>query len=190
MKKLSAAIAFCAGFLAVLPARAGEVADLAAKAEALMAEGKHLEAIQAMDDASLMLWDQSPLVVSKALFVASRPTGFGAYEVRENNVFKIDEPLLVYAEPLGFGHRLDGRIYEIHITVDFEVITADGRSLGGQDGFGTFKVRSRVRNREFNAFLSYAFKGLPAGDYVIKTTLHDQVSGKNGEFSLPFSVVE
>ena len=85
--KLFAAAAIGLVLLAALPARAGEVADLAAKAEALMAEGKHLEAIQAMDDASLMLWDKSPLVVSKALFVASRPTGFGAYEVRGDALF-------------------------------------------------------------------------------------------------------
>jgi hypothetical protein len=35
---------------------------------------------------------------------------------------------------------------------------------------------------------TYTLRGLPAGNYQIETRIRDEVSGKTGSFSLPFTV--
>ena len=75
------------------PAAAGEIADAGQAAETLAVEGKFDEAFQAIETAREKLWDQSPLIFRKTLFVASDPSGFGMFDLRETNVFKRSEPL-------------------------------------------------------------------------------------------------
>ena len=49
---------------------------------------------------------------------------------------------------------------------------------------------SRRRNKEFQVYIVYNFKGLKPGDYVLVTKLSDRNSDKKGEFELPFTIAE
>ena len=174
--------------LASPPAFAGEVADAGAKAEALAGEGKYLEALDALSAASDSIWQKSPIVFRKTLFVASDPAGYGIFDLRENSVFKAGEPLIVYAEPVGFGYGKDGGLSTINLSLDFEIRSKDGKVLGSQKEFSTASLRSRVQNREFMLKVVYTLNGVPAGDYEVVTTVNDKVSAKSGSFTLPFTI--
>jgi hypothetical protein len=173
--------------LASAAASAGEIADAAAKAETLLAEGKGVEAVVAMDKAVGQLWDKLPLSFLEAHIVTSQPSGYGSYEIHPTSRFKPGEQILVYAELAGFGYGRDGDQFVIELDADVELRTKEGKILGGQANFANFSYRSRVPNREFFAVMTYNFTGFAAGDYVVVTRLRDKNSGKSGEFQLPFA---
>ncbi len=167
---------------------AAEIVDSAKKAEELAAAGNPVQALAAIEAAFNTLWDKAPLGFSEALFVATRPQGFGIYDMRPNAVFAPGEDMLVYAEPFGYGYGRDGEVFEIAFDADFELRTAKGQILHAQQDFAELEMRSRRRNKEFQIFITYNFKGLKPGDYVLATTLRDRNSAKTGNFELPFTI--
>ncbi len=184
--------ALTAAFMVFAPAMAqsGEAVDAAARAEALLAEKSYAAALAAAGDAQQIIWDAAPLTVQRALFVAADPGGFGIFDMREGSTFKRSEPLIIYAEPLGFGYGRDGELYVIDLGLDFIIKSADGKEVARQDNFGSLTMRSRVANKEFMAKLNYDFSGLPAGVYSVTTILKDKNSEKTGEFTLDFTLTE
>lgn len=169
-------------------ADAGQLQDLAARAEAEATAGKHVAAIETLRAAMLVLWDRSPLTIRRALFVQERAQGFGIYNERPSNVFKQGEKILVYAEPVGFKWSKIQQFHRSEIMADFELRQPDGKVLAKRENFGQFKFTSRVRNTEYMANLNFAFTGLPAGKYVLGTTFRDILGKQSVSFDLPFEV--
>lgn len=184
-----AAFSACA-MMAASTASAGPILDDARAAEALLAEGKAVEALASVEAAFNAAWDAAPLGFSEATFVTGEPAGFGIYDARPSTAFHPDEQLLVYAEPFGFGYGKEGDLFKIDFAADFELRTAKGQILHAQEGFASLDKLSRRRNKEFQVFIVYNFKGLKPGDYVLSTKLHDRNSPKSGEFELPFTIVD
>lgn len=181
--------ALALGFL-TLQAHAGEIADRAAEAERLAQAGKFAEAAEALEAAEAALRANMPLTIRRALFVASEPGGFGVYNPRENAVFKKGEPIIIYAEPIGYGYKQDGQLNVLALGVDVVVKDRDGKEVGRKDDFGELTFQSRYKNSEFFAKLNYDFSGLPAGDYQVTSVLRDKVTGKSVDFTLPFTMSE
>jgi hypothetical protein len=169
-------------------AGAQDIAPKAQEAEALAGQGMFVEAIAALDEAAAALWDRAPLTMRRALWVTETPSGFGAYKPRENNVFAPGAAMIAYAEPIGFGWRQSGGLWTMNLVVDLLIKSKDGAELLRKAEFQKVELASRVRNREFMTHLTYTFTGIPPGEYVVDTTLHDTVSGKSGTFSLPFVI--
>ncbi len=179
--------------LAIAPASpvlAGPIADSAKRGEQLLAAGKPLAAWKAMDEAVEAIWEKMPLTIAKALFVVGDPQGYGIFDPRESNVFKPDESMVVYVEPLGFGHRLVNGIYEIDIDVGLAVRDKSGKTVASRESFGQFRLRSRRRNREFFLKLTISLNGAPPGDYVLSFPITDKVKGQKTEVSLPIRIVK
>jgi hypothetical protein len=167
---------------------AGQIADDAATAEQLIAAGKPVQALAAVEAAFNTAWDAAPLGFSEATFVTDKPAGFGIYTTRPNAVFAPDEQMQVYAEPFGYGFAKDGDLFKIDFSADFELRTTKGQILHSQTDFASLDMSSRRRNKEFQVYIVYSFKGLKPGEYVLTTTLHDRNSPKTGRFELPFAI--
>lgn len=182
--------AFSACVITASTAVAGAIVDDAKTAEALLAEGKAVEALASVEAAFNAAWDAAPLGFSEATFVTGEPAGFGIYDARPTSVFHPDDQLLVYAEPFGFGYGKAEDLFKIDFSADFELRTVKGQILHAQEGFASLDKVSRRRNKEFQVFIVYNFKGLKPGDYVLSTKLHDRNSPKTGEFELPFTIVD
>lgn len=190
MKPLLAAVFSAALTLGSGHAWAGEAAANAARAEDLAQAGKFDEALAAIDAAKEAIWAAAPLTFRRALFVASDPQGFGIFDIRENSTFKRTEPLIIYAEPMGFGYGRDGAIYVIDLALDLVITSPEGQELAKQENFATLTLRSRVPNKEFMAKVSYDFSALPAGTYAVTTVVRDKNSTKQGKFTLPFTLTD
>jgi len=185
---MRAAILAIALFGIVGPALAGPIADAGKKAETLLEQGDSVGAAQALDAAMEEIWRRSPLVFRKALFV-NDSSGFGIYEERGSNVFRVGEPLVVYVEPLGFGYgaRGEGGL-EIALTADFVLTDANGSELFAKADFLKIALPVRYRNREFQMKLTVNLTGLPEGEYIARFHVRDQHSDKSGDFELPFLI--
>jgi hypothetical protein len=169
-------------------APAGEIADKAAFAESLAADGKHVEAIEALDEAVTSLWNKSPMSFRKFLWVDRDPHGFGAYTPRPTNVYKAGDRMIAYGEPVGYAwNRTEhGWQCNLHWTVTFK--TKDNKKLKvySPNDFFQHVQESRTRIREIMMVFTFALTDVPAGEYIVDITLRDLVSGKWGVFSLPF----
>lgn len=176
-----------AAALLALPASA-DVEELGRKAAKELAAGQHLAAVETLRQAVREAALSGPLVFRHALFTSEHGKAFGLYNPRADNVFKRGEPLLVYAEPVGFGWKPDGDLYTAHLTVDYEIRTPQGQILAGQRGFDDFEFTSRDQNHEVMTTLRFNLSGAKPGDYVLGVTYHDKTSGKSASFDLPFKV--
>jgi hypothetical protein len=169
-------------------AAAGPLVDAATRAEALQAEGKTVEALDALDAATAALWDQSPLAFRNVAVVSSSE-GFGAYEERADAVFEPDEKLIVYVEPVGFGYGGSGASTTVGFDADLALQNSTGQVLSETKKAFSLSSPSRNGRREFAMTLSVVVPFVRPGDYKAIFTVHDQNSDKSGTFEVPFTVV-
>ena len=148
-----------------------------------------LEALQKAEDGVIQVWTATPLVFRRAVFTAAPAQGFGVFAERQNAVFKASEPLLVYAEPVGYAWKDKGDgTFSFGFDVDLVLKTATGEIVGGQENFQKLELTSRARNREFMLTFTLNVNDAPAGDYVLEYRIRDINSDKAGVISLPFTI--
>lgn len=185
------AIALAASLL-TLPAQGGEIADKATEAESLLSAGDDLGAITAAREAFGKAWEATTgLAIGETALISEPASGYGIYNPRPDDKFKIGEPILIYAEPMGFGYGNPGEgLYSIGFFVDLKVMTEGGEVLGDLQNLTELDLTSRYPNREFQANLTYNLEGVPPGRYVLQTTLRDKNSAKIGSFETTVEFVE
>ena len=185
------AIALAASLL-TLPAQGGEIADKATEAESLLSAGDDLGAITAAREAFGKAWEATTgLAIGETALISEPASGDGIYNPRPDDKFKIGEPILIYAEPMGFGYGNPGEgLYSIGFFVDLKVMTEGGEVLGDLQNLTELDLTSRYPNREFQANLTYNLEGVPPGRYVLQTTLRDKNSPKLGSFETTVEFVE
>ncbi len=155
---------------------------------ATSAGAQSIEAVEKAEQAVIAAWNATPLAYRKAFFV-DQAQGFGVYQARENAIFKGGEPLIVYAEPVGYAWKDNGNgTYSFGFNVDLLLKTAKGEIVGGQENFQSLELTSRSLNREFMLTLTLNVDGAPAGDYVVEYRTRDIHSSKSAVISLPFTV--
>jgi hypothetical protein len=165
-------------------AAAGPAVDAATKAESLVAEGKVPEALDALSVAMDALCQASPLAFRKTLIVDSA-RGYGDYSERADKTFKPDEKILVYVEPVCFGHAASG---EIAFKADLSFENTTGQVLGEAKDVFSLSTPSTPARREFYMALSVGAPFVRPGEYKAVFTVHDQNSDKSGTFEVPFTI--
>ncbi len=169
-----------------LPVAAGPVVDAAQRAEALQAEGKTVEALDALDEAVDAIWTQSPLAFRQVELVESaegpvpRP--------RADRTFRADDQLVVRVEPVGYGYGPAPSGATIGFTGDLAIENATGQVLTEAKDVFTVTRESPAGSREFPMMLSFVVPYVRPGDYVARFTIRDQNSDKTGSFEVPFTV--
>lgn len=171
---------------------AGPIADQAAEIETSLAAGQPDAALSATRSLFNLVWDQvGTIAFSNVVLVADTASGYGIYTPRADAVFKPGEPVIVYAEPFGFGYgaQADGT-WGIGFDVDLTVLTPTGEVLIEAADLMQLALVSRYQNKEFQANLTYNLKGLEAGTYVLRSTMRDQNSDRSGSFDLTIEIVQ
>ncbi len=153
------------------------------------AYSQSLDEINKREEAVVEAWEKTPLTVRRAIFVTEEPKSFGFYTPRSSSQFKSGEPIIVYAEPVGFGWKtVEDDQFEFGFNVDLIVKTAAGKVMVEQDSFGKMALKSRHRNREFMIHLTLHLTDAPPGDYLLDYRLHDLGTEKTTTLELPFTI--
>jgi hypothetical protein len=168
-------------------AAAGPAADAAARAEALQAEGKIVEALHALAEAVDAVWSGGPLAFRKVAVVDSA-TGFGLYQERADPTYRPDEKLTVYVEPVGFGYGSAEGAASIGFTADLAIQNASGQVLSDSKDVFSLSAPSGAGKREFYMALTFGVPYLRPGAYKAVFTVHDQNSEKSGGFEVAFNI--
>src|SRR5919109_756251 len=124
---------------------------------------------------------------------------YGVYKEHvSGNVFRPGETIVLYVEPVGFGHKPiitnasqdDGNsttktLYLVNMTADYIISDLAGSELQTIEDVPVANLISHRQNTEL--FLTLVLRqdqqSLPVGDYIVTYTLHDQVSGNSFEKS-------
>lgn len=148
-----------------------------------------LEEITKAEEGVIAAWEATPLSFRKAIFV-DEAVGFGIYKARGAE-FKPGEPVVVYAEPVGYGWQVNAdSTYTFGFDADLVLKTPDGEVVATQENFAQVALTSAERNREFMLTLSLELTDAPAGDYVIEYVTRDIASEKSATLALPFTITE
>lgn len=186
----SVAIGLCLGLAS--PLLAGPVADKAAEIETMVGAADFAAASPALDELYGMVWDQTTEILFRNVVLVTEPaSGVGIYNPRPDEKYKVGEPVIIYAEPFGYGYGTPSEgLNSMGFTVDLKVITEAGEVLGEIPNLTEVALESRYKNREFLTNLTYNLDGITAGRYVLQTTLRDKNSDKSGTFENTIEFVE
>lgn len=163
-----------------------------AKADTACRQGDYIAALDSLWAAQEMVWRQAPLAVRNVAFVTEQPENFGTYKPKMGEDFKSPEPLILYCEPIGFTQIRENGTYRYSIIGAFDILDANGKVLGGQKNLGPYEQSGyRTFSTETMLVMTIGIHGLPAGSYVMRITLTDNLERtKSVQLDKPFNIVE
>jgi hypothetical protein len=152
-----------------------------------LAHAQSVEAVVAADKALKDALQKTPLSLPVVLFVKDKASGFGMYEARGSNHFKVGEPLKFYIEPLGYKYKRSGDLVTFGVSMDLRLVQK-GEALFAKDNFLDVNFESHHDNAEVMLNGSLDLTGAPAGDYRIELSVRDHGSSDIAHASLPFTI--
>lgn len=163
-----------------------------ANADTAYRQGDYIGALDALWAAQEMMWRRAPLGVRNVAFVTEQPENFGSYKPKVGQDFKSPEPLILYCEPIGFTQAKENDTYTYSIIGAFDILDANGKVLGGQKNLGPYEQSGyRTFSTETMLVMTIGIQGLPAGSYVMRVTLTDNLDrSKSVQLDKPFNIVE
>ena len=158
---------------------------LISEAADLASAGKSVEALDKAEAAYFSIWDLAPLAFRRVELIDGGEQSYETVVPRADNIYAAGQEIAVYVDPVGFGWREQGEEWETDLSADFILATTEGRIIAGQKNFGEFQIRTQRRTRDSFLVLNYQFSGVPAGDYVLTTTVNDRIDEETASFELP-----
>ena len=163
--------------------------------------------IEDAKDLYLSVWNQSEFNATYSTFVEPfSAAGYGVYEER-NNIFAPGETIVLYVEPVGFGHEQvideggdsNGNnnnnttmLYLMNITADYEIAAANGTELQLIEDVQAGNITSHRPNTEMFLTLTITpdVQPLPIGSYVITYSVNDEVSDESFQLEKDVIIAE
>jgi hypothetical protein len=148
----------------------------------------------------LSAWNNTAFSSLFDVFIAEGShLGYGIY--REHvpaNVFRPGETIVLYVEPVGFGHQpitdaitqdggnnnstaaTTGTLYLMNMTADYIISDSNGTDLATIEDLPAANLISHRQNTEFSLTLTLSQEEpFPVGDYIVTYVVRDQVTGQS-----------
>ena len=141
----------------------------------------------------LKAWDTLEFQPLVATFVnGSSQIATGVYQ-EHSNVFSPGETILLYMQPIGFGAKeIQGpkgeKLFLINFTADV-ALSRGGEILASATNLGGVQITTHMRNTELFTTVSVTQTNpFPTGNYSIKYTLNDKITGKKFELTKDITI--
>jgi len=191
------------GFLVSLPLQtsfaqlSSSPSPAAPLTEEQVEEGNLLAQFQAAREEYLSAWNNTAFSSQFDIFVAEGTnSGYGIYrEHTPPNVFRPGETIVLYVEPIGFGHQpiadastqeggnstsTTGTFYLINMTVDIIISDPTGTVLQTLEDLPAGNIISHRKLTEFPLEVTLTQESpFPAGEYILTYVVHDGVTGQS-----------
>ena len=141
----------------------------------------------------LEAWNNNAFSSQFSVFIEEGSSlGYGVY--REHvpaNIFRPGETVVLYVEPVGFGHQpiIDAvgsagsnitTLYLLNMTADYIISDSTGFELQRVEDVPVGKLISHRQNLEMFLTLTLSQEQpFPIGDYILTYVVHDQVTGES-----------
>lgn len=148
-----------------------------------------IAALAPLDDARSRLSELASLRVRNLSFVES-VDGFGVYQPSEGAKFTPGQKVMLYAEVENFTSNASAAGYATSLGTSFKVLDEGDRLVDGKQ-FPDVQDSCRNRRRDFHMQYELALpERIYPGPYKIELTITDHNSGKIGQATLPFEIVD
>ena len=153
----------------------------------------------------LSVWNQTEFNATFSTFVEPfSAAGYGVYEAR-NNTFAPGETIVLYIEPVGFGHEQvieegdvnnnnsNTMLYLMNMTADYGIAAANGTELQLIEDVEVLRnISSHRPNTEMFLTLTITpdVQPLPIGSYLITYSVNDEVSGESFQLKKDIIIAE
>jgi plastocyanin len=138
----------------------------------------------------LSAWNNTAFNATFSTFIEDNSAlGYGIYQDRvSNNSFRSGETIMLYVEPVGFGHMpftdQGSTLYLINMTADYVISDSQGNELQRISDVPVGNIISYRQNTELFLILTVTQETpFPEGGYVITYVVHDNVSGESFEIT-------
>ena len=160
--------------------------------------------IENAKDLYLSVWNQTEFNASFSTFIEPfSAAGYGVYEER-NNIFAPGETIVLYVEPVGFGHEQvidegdvnsnnsDTMLYLMNMTADYEIAAANGTELQLIEDVQVGNITSHRPNTEtiLTLTITQDVQSLPIGKYIITYSVNDEISGESFQLEKDIIIAE
>ena len=161
--------------------------------------------IEEAKDLYLSVWNQTEFNATFSTFVEPfSAAGYGVYEER-NNTFAPGETIVLYVEPVGFGHEQvieegdvnnnnsNTTLYLMNMTADYGIAAANGTELQLIEDVEVLRnITSHRPNTEMFLTLTITpdVQPLPIGSYLITYSVNDEVSGESFQLEKDIIIAE
>jgi hypothetical protein len=171
--------------------------------------GNQIGQLEAVRQEYLSLWNSTAFSSQFDVFIAEGTDGgYGIY--REHipaNVFRPGETIVLYLEPVGFGHQaitatstddvgindpsVSMPLYLIEMTVDIIISDAAGTQLQALEDLPGARFISHRENTEFPLVVTLTqSEPFPVGDYILSYIIYDQVTGQSFQIDRKITIDE
>ena len=169
-----------------------------------------LAELEAARQQYLLVWNNTAFSSHFNVFIAEGThSGYGIY--REHipaNVFRPGETIVLYVEPVGFGHQAitgastqdgansnsnatDRTLYLMNMTADYIVSDSNGTELATTENVPAINLISHRQNTEFSLTLTLSQEEpFPVGDYIVTYVVHDRVTGQSFQIEKRIAIDE
>jgi hypothetical protein len=155
----------------------------------------------------LLAWNDTAFTSQFDVFIEEGSSlGYGVYKEHvPANVFRPGETIVLYVEPIGFGHQpltdpasssQDGSdngstttLYLVNMTADYVISDSNGTELQTIEDVPVGNLISHRQNLEL--FLTLTLRQdepFPLGDYIVSYVIHDPVSGQSFQIDRPITI--
>lgn len=158
----------------------------------MKAEQRIVRTAKLVAEAERHLRELCPLEIHLACF-CHKINSFGSYERFTRDEFRPGQPVLIYAELRNFTSELtvDAQ-YRTRLRTTMEIRVADAPqdapAVDRQDFPATEDYCRSPRHDYFHSYRIDIPQQLPAGRYLLRLALVDEISGKSATTDLPFTV--
>jgi len=125
------------------------------------------------------------------LVACSKVMDYGSFEPLSDNKVKVGDVIFFYFEPQNvFTRRAEGK-YEIWLTEDMIILTADQRKeIFKKEKALEIHYQSSSPRLDLYGINQLTLISLPPGKYIFKAILHDQLKGEEASATWPFEVTK
>jgi hypothetical protein len=171
--------------------------------------GNQLGQLEAVRQDYLSVWNSTAFSSQFDVFIAEGTDGgYGVYrEHTPANVFRPGETIVLYLEPVGFGHQaitatstddvgindssVSMPMYLIEMTVDIIISDAAGTQLQALEDLPGASFISHRENTEFPLVVTLTqSEPFPVGDYILSYIIYDQVTGQSFQIDRQITIDE
>jgi hypothetical protein len=150
----------------------------------------------------LSIWNRTKFNAAFNTFIEPfSSAGYGVYK-EHNNIFAPGETIVLYVEPVGFGHKQivdkeedpsNSTLYLMNITADYKIASVNGTELQLIENMPQIQnITSHRPNTEMSLTLIFTqgITPLPVGDYIITYVVHDQISGQSFQLKKDITIAD
>jgi hypothetical protein len=126
----------------------------------------------------------------RILVACSQVTDYGSYDPLPDNKVKAGDVIFFYFEPQNPSTKKTGGKYEIWLTQDMLVLTAQQQEVFKKENAVEIHYQTTVPRLDIFGADKLTLDKISPGRYIFKAILHDKIKGEDASATWAFEVVK